>query len=36
MSTSAMRVVRFHNDYRWEGVEREAYKSGQEEGRVVF
>jgi len=33
MSTSAMRVVRFHNDYRWEGVEREAYKSGQEEGR---
>jgi quercetin dioxygenase-like cupin family protein len=34
MSASTTRIVRFRNDYRWEGVEREAYKSGQEEGRA--
>jgi quercetin dioxygenase-like cupin family protein len=34
MSASATRIARFYNDYRWEGVEREAYKSGQEEGRA--
>ncbi len=28
------RVLHFQDDYRWEGVEREVYKSGYEEGRT--
>ena len=31
MTTTDSRFARFHNDYSWQGVEREAYKQGAEE-----
>ncbi|MEW6297006.1 MAG: cupin domain-containing protein [Thermodesulfobacteriota bacterium] len=34
MSDPATRILHFQDDYRWEGVEREAYKSGHEAGRA--
>jgi len=34
MSAPETRILRFQNDYSWAGVEREAYKHGQEAGRA--
>jgi quercetin dioxygenase-like cupin family protein len=34
MSGPTTRIARFREDYGWEGVEREVYKSGQEAGRA--
>lgn len=34
MPAPSTRVLRFQSDYHWEGVEPEAYKSGQDEGRA--
>jgi len=33
MALSQFRLLKFHQGYRWEGVEREAYKHGEEKGR---